>query len=318
MEAAPLISIARAAMPVGEAAWVAGAAGARLRAALFRPAGRARGSVVLSGGRTEPIEKYVEVIGELMGRGFAVLAHDWRGQGLSHRLLPDRLAGHATGHGDQVADLRAILDDYQARLPRPWIAMGHSMGGCFTLLALAEGEVARIAGCILSAPMLGIHTGPIPPALARLVARLQCLAGRASRCATTMPHPLEEGFEGNILTHDRERFARHQAQIAACPDLALGAPTWGWLDAAFRAMALLARPDLLRRIGIPVILCAAGRDRVVDNAALRRAAHLLPQGRFIEVPGAYHEILMETDERRAQFWWAFDELAAAIAPHRAR
>ena len=44
--------------PRGGAEWFDGEGGARLRAALFRPEGRPRGSVVLSTGRTEAIEKY--------------------------------------------------------------------------------------------------------------------------------------------------------------------------------------------------------------------------------------------------------------------
>jgi lysophospholipase len=313
---APLIETDDAPVPPNAAAeWLIRPDGARLRAALFAPAGRARGSVVLSGGRTEPIEKYFEVIEELLARDFVVLAHDWRGQGLSQRLLADRLRGHAMSHRELVADLFALLDEYRARLPHPWIAAGHSMGGCLTLLALARGGCREFAGCILSAPMLGIPTGVIPLPLARLVARLNRLLGRATRYVPGSPGaPFDQPFDGNILTHDPERFARHRAQIAACPDLALGAPTWGWLDAAFRGMALLAQPDQLNRVTIPVILCSAQRDRVVDRAAQRRAARLLPRGRLVEVPGAYHEILMETDERRAFFWWAFDDLARELVP----
>src|SRR5207342_3686490 len=92
LEPAPLIETPDAKAPAGgEASWYTGAGAARLRAALFTPPGRPRGSIVLSGERTEPIEKYYEVIGELMDRGFVVLAHDWRGQGLSQRDLPDPL-----------------------------------------------------------------------------------------------------------------------------------------------------------------------------------------------------------------------------------
>jgi lysophospholipase len=47
--------------------------------------GANRGSVVVSPGRSEPIEKYFEVVQDLLDRGFVVLVHDWRGQGLSHR-----------------------------------------------------------------------------------------------------------------------------------------------------------------------------------------------------------------------------------------
>jgi lysophospholipase len=81
-EAAPLYAANGVTTPPGQAEWFEGSDGLRLRAALF-PAENPRGSVVLSGGRTEFIEKYLEVIGEFVGRGFTVLTHDWRGQGLS-------------------------------------------------------------------------------------------------------------------------------------------------------------------------------------------------------------------------------------------
>ncbi|MFX9169433.1 alpha/beta hydrolase, partial [Acinetobacter baumannii] len=94
--------------------------------------GAARGSVVLSPGRSEPIEKYFEVIGELQARGFTVLVHDWRGQGLSHRMLPDALAGHAPDWRTYLHDFDAMIAAFRARLPEPWIALGHSMGGGLT------------------------------------------------------------------------------------------------------------------------------------------------------------------------------------------
>ena len=126
--------------PGAEADWFVGAGGAKLRAALFTPPGRARGTVVLSGGRTEAIEKYYETIRDLLERGFVVLTHDWRGQGLSARELPDRLKGFARGYKPFLEDYRRLLNTYEARLPKPWVAVGHSMGGCLTLLALANGE----------------------------------------------------------------------------------------------------------------------------------------------------------------------------------
>jgi len=126
---APLVSIPQAPTPAGGGAeWITGAGGAQLRAALFRPRGPARGSVVLSTGRTEAIEKYFEVIEDLLRRGFVVLCQEWRGQGLSHRELPDRLKGHARGIQPYLDDYAAILAAYEAQLPRPWLAIGHSMG----------------------------------------------------------------------------------------------------------------------------------------------------------------------------------------------
>jgi len=314
-EAAPLVDTPAARVPAnGAAEWVRAGDGARLRAALFAPRGGTRGSVVLSGGRTEPIEKYFEVVGELQARGFAVLVHDWRGQGLSDRALPDRLKGHAAGREAFLGDYRALLGAFEARLPKPWIALGHSMGGCLTLLALANGEAERFAAAVLSAPMLGVRT-PFGPSLTRLIATVLCRIGRAEGYMLRQGgKPFDDAFEGNLLTHDEARFMRHRAQIRACPDLALGGVTWGWVDFAFQAMAWLARPANLAAVRIPVTIVQAQEDAIVDNAAQGLVVRGLPSGRLVVVAGSRHEILMETDARRAAFWAAFDAVAAAAAP----
>ena len=74
--------------------------------------------MILSGGRTEPIEKYYETASELTARGFVVLCHDWRGQGLSWRLLPDRLKGHAAGSDDFVTDYAAMVAAFETHAIR--------------------------------------------------------------------------------------------------------------------------------------------------------------------------------------------------------
>jgi alpha-beta hydrolase superfamily lysophospholipase len=311
---APLIETADAkAPPGGEAAWYVGAGGAKLRAALWTPPGRPRGSIVLSGGRTEVIEKYYEFIGECLDRGFVVLAHDWRGQGLSKRDLSDPLKGHARGYKAYLDDFRALLGAYAVRLPKPWVAVAHSMGGCLTLLAMAHGE-DRFAGAILSAPMLGIRT-PFPGVLSRALTSLNLAFGRAGVYALGgAGKPFDATFEGNVLTHDRVRHARAWGLIAAEPKLALGAPTWGWVDFGLRATAYLARPDALGNVTAPVVIVSAEDDQLVDTAAQAAAARHLPQGKFINVPGAYHEILMETDPMRNFFLRALDALTGRVAP----
>ena len=271
-----------------------------------------RGSVVVSPGRTEAIEKYFEVARRLTSRGFTVLIHDWRGQGLSDRLLPNRLLGHAAGFTDFLADYQALLGAFETRLPRPWIALGHSMGGCLTLLAMTEGE-ERFVGAALSAPMLGMRTGSVPHLAARLLASVLTVAGQGSRAAQATSAGAAP-FESNIVTHDRVRYARNEDQLIACPDLALGAPTWGWLHFAFSAIRRLTTGRGIRRVAVPVTVIAAGDDVLVDNAALQAVTGRLKAGRYLEVPGAFHEILQETDAVQAVFWREFDDLAAQVAP----
>ncbi len=238
--AAPLFGLPEAPVPAGMAAWwFDGADGARLRAALLPASGAPRGSVVLSPGRTEPIEKNFETAQRLADGGFAVLVHDWRGQGLSQRALSDRLLGHAEGYEPFLCDYEALLDTFGGDLPWPWIALGHSMGGALTLLALAKGE-GRFAGAVLSAPMMGVLTGQVPRPVARGLASLLTSIGRGGR-PVFGPPGAPAPFEANVLTHDPVRYARNLALVAQAPDLALGLPTWGWLAFAFAAARELER-----------------------------------------------------------------------------
>jgi lysophospholipase len=292
--------------------WHEGADGARLRAAIAPSGGPARGGVVLSPGRTEPLEKYFEVVGELQARGFWVLVHDWRGQGLSQRMLPDRLKGHAAGAGEFLADFRRLLDWAEPQLPKPWIALGHSMGGALVPMALAAGEW-RFSAAFLSAPMMGLAAARrLPLAAARLIARGMVRAGRSEAFVYDGYDPMLGPFDSNVLTHDQGRYDRYRAQLRACPDLALGGVTWGWLAFALDCAAELAKPSAARAADLPVTVVCAGEDHLVLNAPARRYAERAPQGRYVEIAGAYHEVLMETDARRALVWREFDELAQRV------
>ncbi len=311
-EPAPLCSIPEAPAPAhGGAEWFEGSGGVRLRAALFAPEGEPKGSVVLSPGRTEPIEKYFEVVQDLQAKGYVVLVHDWRGQGLSHRALPDRRKGHAHGWADFVADYGRLLDAFEPRLPKPWIAMAHSMGGCLTTLALANGQAGRFKAAILSAPMLGLQTGKRPAWAARALAWVMSRVDPGGYVLGDPGDPFKGTFESDHLGHDRPRWDRYRAQIIACPDIALGGPTWGWLDFAFSACAWIATSPQAAKIDIPFTILGAGADHLVLPGAGEALAKRLPQGRYVGIPSAYHEIQMETDDIRAIFWREFDAVAAA-------
>jgi len=61
-------------------------------------------------------------------------------------------------------------------------------------------------------------------------------------------------------------------------------------------------------------IVGAGQEKLVDNAGQKLVAGRIPGCRYLEIPEAFHEILMETDAVRAVFWRAFDDLAARVAP----
>lgn len=73
----------------GQAHWAETSDGKRIRLGHWPCAG-ARGTVLLFPGRTEYIEKYGLCAADFARRGLATMAIDWRGQGLSDRLLQIR------------------------------------------------------------------------------------------------------------------------------------------------------------------------------------------------------------------------------------
>ena len=306
---APLLSLPEAAFPPGTTAvWYKGAGGLPMRAA-FVPAANPLGSVVLSPGRTEPIEKYVEVVNELVARGLSVLVHDWRGQGHSSRLLRDRLRGHARGYGEFLEDFRLMIAEFGDRLPHPRFAVGHSMGGCLTLTALAKG-IGGFDAAILSAPMLGLNTGKTPPRLVRFAASLLSAVGLGGGYVLgQVTDPYTTTFEADRLTHDPARYQRSRAQILADRDLALGNLTWGWLRSAFKAVDWLHTAPEVTQIALPLVVLGAQLDTLVLNDDIKAVTARVPGARYVEIEGAFHEILMETDTIRAQFWREFDRLA---------
>jgi len=68
--------------------------GSRIRYGSWQSENRThRGTVLLLSGRSEFLEKYFETVGELIQRGHDVYSFDWRGQGLSTRMLANRHKG---------------------------------------------------------------------------------------------------------------------------------------------------------------------------------------------------------------------------------
>lgn len=315
----PVVSVEGDPFPAGgEAQWLTRPDGAMLRVMTWGAhcaKAPCRGTVVLAGGRTEFIEKYFEVVDLLLQRGFAVATFDWRGQGLSSRMLDDPRKGHIDDFKTFDDDFAAFLSEIvQSRMPKPYIALGHSMGGNLMFRA-AHDHGKDFVGVVLSAPMLGIHLGsPVMEAVTRTLVRVLCALGLKDRYAPGSGPAAadEEPFDENVVTSDPERYARQQRVIAKAPSIGLGGPTIGWVAASFSAIEEMSAAAYLSRITVPVLAFEAGADRLVQNEAVRRLVSALAHGRCISIPGSQHEILMEQEEFRFAFWDAFDRFVETL------
>jgi lysophospholipase len=292
--------------------WLEGRGGVRVRV-LTAPSinGPPRGSVIVAPGRTEFIEKYFEVIRELQERGFVVFCIDWRGQGLSGRETANPLKGHFASFDDPVNDIATALRLLGQNLPRPHIAIAHSMGGAIILRALQTRRI-EVEAAVFTAPMWGIaNLGE----MAKSYVRFMNSVGAGGQFAPGVEHKWRrENFKRNPVTNDRERHARCQGLIAEEPRLASAGPTFGWVAAAADAIEGFQAPNALAHLRIPILVFTAEQELLVDNKSHDAVTALLPNATHIKVAGAKHEILMERDEVRAQFWAAFDDLAGRVAP----
>lgn len=266
-----------------------------------------RGTVCILQGRAEFIEKYFETIADLRRRGFAVVAFDWRGQGGSGREIDNPKKGHVRDFSRYRLDLEAVRAQVlEPLMPKPHFALAHSMGGAIALWAAREGWLP-FERLVATAPMIElclVRVTRMTRTSARLLRWLgfgkSFIPGGGETSLATKP------FEGNRLTGDARRHARNAALATAMGEGAIGDPTITWTDAAFRLMGRLQDPRFALAVRTPTLIVAAGADPICATPAIERFAARLKAGHAIVLPGSRHEILMENDVIRSEFWAAFD------------
>ena len=170
MEQAPLFDDIADGPEGGVAHWLKTDDGLKIRVGSW-PVATAKGTVLLFPGRTEYVEKYGRAARDFHARGYAMLAVDWRGQGLADRMTEDATKGHVGKFTDYQHDVDATIDHARALgLPEPYYLVAHSMGGGIGLRSLIENMPVKAAA--FSGPMWGIAMAdlmrPVAWALPRL------------------------------------------------------------------------------------------------------------------------------------------------------
>src|SRR5215831_15513401 len=172
------------------------------------------------------------------------------------------------------------------------------MGGT-VLLRAAHAGARWFDRIVLLSPMIALP-GMRRLAATRMLVRSMRLMGLGTSyvpggdASAMMMKP----FAGNLLTSDPVRYARNIAVLEAEPALAIGWPTVGWTDSAFKMMRQLAEPGFTARIRQPMLIIAAGHDQIVSTPAIDEFSVRLRAGSHLIVPGSRHELLMEQDRFR--------------------
>jgi len=236
------------------------------------PAARATVAVLHGGG--DHSGRYPGITSALVRAGFQVALVDFRGHGQS-----DGRRWHVDAFSDYLSD----LDAFVAKLSLDGVAgdqlfaLGHSQGALIaTLWGLSRGR--HVSGFVLVSPWFRMA---VRPPLPKLLA--------ASLVGKVIPWlPVSASLRTEDLTSDPD----HQRWTERDP-LYGRATTPRWFAEATRAQR-----EVLRRAGEwrqPLLVLAAGADRVADTASAREfveAAHAEDK-RLHVYEGFRHEILNE-------------------------
>ena len=272
-----------------------------------------KGTVLLFPGRSEYVEKYGRVASVLTAAGFAVIAIDWRGQGLSDRLTDDPQLGHVGQFSDYQRDVAELVaQTTELELPRPWFLIAHSMGGCIGYRALAEG--LNIARTVFSAPMWGIQMSPLQRPLAHVVpalARAVSLGQQYAPGTTKKNYTTTSSFRDNALTSDPDTYEWLRQHALSVEAFALGGPSIHWVGEAVEETASLVH---LARPNCSVRTYLGTDESIVSADAVRKLHTAWPSAELVMVEGALHELMMERPAIRNRF---MDETTKFFSDHTA-
>lgn len=312
MDVAPLYQDIAKGPDGGAAHWLATSDGVRIRVAHW-PAPNAKGTILLFPGRTEYIEKYGRTAKSFAERGYACVAIDWRGQGLSDRLHSDRSMGHVADFKHYQRDVAAVMRHVaELDLPKPLFVIGHSMGGAIALRALMEG--LDVKACGFSAPMWGVQ-GKLH--MRAFIWSLTAIASAFGFSGQRTPGQARESyvlwapFEDNTLTTDPASFDMLKDMLERQPDLGLGGPSLAFVGTVLRetrALAALPSPD------IDCLTFVGTNEAIVDTDRIKNRMAKWPRGKLRIMQGGQHEMFVDKPEYRDALLDGFAQLFDANLP----
>ena len=261
------------------------------------------GTVLLQQGHNEFIEKYYETIQEFLDRNYNVVAFDWRGQGMSERMINDKTKQYIKDFNIHNLDIECIFNKVLKHFKKPLIGIGHSMGGFILLSALKKNQI-KFDKVILSAPMLGFRAEKL---LLKIIDIFFFLLPKKSFLPGSKPNMGKEiPFEGNDLTTDKLRYQRTQMLVRLKRDIRLWGITIAWAKAVKNQLLVMREAGWAESISNKILFLNNIGDRVVSADHIIKMSKRLRNSQIVNFTDSEHEIFMEKDDLRKKMWKNID------------
>ena len=253
-------------------------------------------AIVISSGRIECYLKYQELINEFIDKDFAVFVLDHPGQGLSSRLLKNRHKGHIQDFDNYVECFNQFnLQVVNKQWNGTKYLVAHSMGAAIAYLYLKQ-YPTEYDKAVFSAPMFGINTGSMPLPVAKMLTYLFNTIGLGNQYCLGHRDYTNKPFQNNQLTSSQVRYKKFRQLYNKTPAIQLGGVTNRWLLQAFKAIkeihqTIIHTPTLILQAENDTVVCNGGQNDIVQqNKCIK----------LIQIQGAKHEVLFESDSMRNQ------------------
>ena len=258
-----------------------------------------RASLVVLPGWTEKGESFAEELYDLRDLGMSFYVLEQRCQGLSGGEIEPRDRYYVKDWRSYLSDIQLFVEKaVQSRPHRRIILYGNSMGGAMAAVFLARNPGAAQA-LVMTVPMFGVRTEPLPEFAVTATARLFILFGRGAAYLPGYGPYKSEPWEGNSWSITSRARYEHLARLdESRTEYQLGGVTArGGLELVRLSRAAQAAAA---KIAVPALLVQTGMDTMVRNEAQDRAVRVMRDCRKVVVPQAHHVVMHETDAVRAQ------------------
>lgn len=263
---------------------------------------KANNCLVILPGRTEPIEKYAEVVYDLketpMGQNLNFYLMDHRGQGSSDRMSLILDMGHVDKFDNYVSDLATFIS--KMRLTENCdqkFLLAHSLGAGIAARYILDNPHA-FDKVVFTSPMLQILTKPYPYPVAQAMVKSSVMRGKGAQFA-----PGQKGFnpalkfEDNTFTTSPERFRMTMDTFTRFPHTKVGGVSNLWLLEVMKATRDIR--SRYNEFSVPMLVIHAGIEKYSDSDEMEKICKKAKNCKRVLLPESSHEVLMDKDVSRS-------------------
>lgn len=254
-------------------------------------------ALVILPGRTEPLEKYQEVVYDLKDIEHDIFLLDLRGQGNSQREVDDPHKGYVENYKNYGKDIDLFIKEIVKPSRYEEVNfLGHSMGAAVGLLHATENP-NLFSKMVLSAPMVEINTNDKPQSLVYSLFRTMRLLGMGKNYVPGGDRGnVNFSFEKNRVTSSLARFNMARDLERKNPFYVMGSSTVSWvIEAIEMGNKVFRNKEKLN--GIKLLMFQGGKD-LLSYAKRQRQICKANDCELVYFEESKHEMFQEVNEIR--------------------